>query len=107
MISVRRDDTVLVLTGRDKGRKGRVIRLFPEEGRALVEKINMVKRHSKPTQQLPQGGVVEKEAAIQLSNLQVVCSKCGKPTRVGVKVLAGGKKARLCKKCGEILDKEK
>jgi large subunit ribosomal protein L24 len=107
MKSVRRDDTVLVLTGRDRGKKGRVIRVFPEAGRALVEKINMVKRHSKPTQQLPQGGVVEKEATIHLSNLQVICNKCGKPTRVGVKALAGGKKARICKKCGEILDKEK
>lgn len=107
MRSVRRDDTVLVLTGKDKGKKGRVIRVFADEHRALVEKVNMVKRHSKPTQQLPQGGVVEKEAPIHLSNLMVVCGKCGKPTRVGVKTLAAGKKARLCRKCGEILDKEK
>jgi len=107
MMAVRREDMVLVLTGRDRGKKGRVIRVFPERERALVEKINMVKRHSKPTQQLPQGGVVEKEATIHLSNLMVVCSKCTKPTRVGVKVLANGKKARICRKCGEILDKEK
>ena len=107
MKNIRRDDTVLVLTGRDRGKKGRVIHVFPEAGRALVEKINMVKRHTKPTQQLPQGGVVEKEAAIHLSNLMVVCSKCSKPTRVGVKTIAEGKKTRLCRKCGEILDKEK
>ncbi len=107
MSSVKRDDTVMVITGRDKGKKGRVIRVYPDQGRALVEKINMVKRHSKPSQQLPQGGVVEKEASIHLSNLMVVCGKCSKPTRVGVKNLADGRKARLCRKCGEILDKEK
>jgi large subunit ribosomal protein L24 len=107
MSTIKRDDNVMVITGRDKGKKGRVIRVFPEADRALVEKINMVKRHSKPSQQLPQGGVVEKEAAIHLSNLMVVCNKCNKPTRVGVKNLAEGKKARICRKCGEILDKEK
>lgn len=107
MRNIHRDDTVLVLTGRDKGKKGRVIRVLTGSDRALVEKINMVKRHSRPTQQLPQGGVVEKEATIHLSNLMVVCGKCGKPTRVGVKSLVEGKKARVCRKCGEILDKEK
>ncbi len=104
---VHREDTVLVLTGKDRGKKGRVIRLFPKTERALVEKINMVKRHTRPSQQLPQGGIMEKEASVHLSNLQVVCSKCGKATRVAYKALAGGQKARTCKKCGEILDKEK
>ena len=104
---VHREDTVLVLTGKDRGKKGRVIRLFPKVEKALVEKINMVKRHTRPTQQLPQGGILEKEAPVHLSNLQVVCAKCGKATRVAHKALASGQKARVCKKCGEILDKEK
>lgn len=104
---VHREDTVLVLTGKDRGKKGRVIRLFPKADKVLVEKINLVKRHTRPTQQLPQGGIVEKEAPIHLSNLQVVCLKCGKPTRIAHKALADGRKARVCKKCGEILDKEK
>ncbi|HTC21220.1 MAG TPA: 50S ribosomal protein L24 [bacterium] len=104
---VHREDTVLILTGKDRGKKGRVIRLFPKVEKALVEKINMVKRHTRPTQQLPQGGILEKEAPVHLSNLQVVCGKCGKATRIAHKVLASGIKTRACKKCGEILDKEK
>jgi len=104
---LHREDTVLVLSGRDKGKKGRVIRLFPGREVALVEKVNMVKRHTRPNQQVPQGGIVEKEAPIHFSNLQVVCSKCGKATRVAKKTLADGRRARACKKCGEILDKEK
>jgi large subunit ribosomal protein L24 len=104
---VHREDTVLVLTGKDRGKKGRVIRVFPKEERVLVEKINMAKRHTRPTQQLPQGGIVEKELSLHVSNLQVVCPKCGKSTRVAHKRLANGQKNRICKKCGEIMDKEK
>ena len=104
---VHREDTVLVLTGKDKGKKGRVIRLFPKDDKALVEKINMVKRHTRPNQQMPQGGIVEKESPVHVSNLQVVCAKCGKATRIAHKLLASGQKTRVCKKCGEILDKEK
>jgi large subunit ribosomal protein L24 len=104
---VHREDTVLILTGKDRGKKGRVIRLFTKTEKALVEKINMVKRHTRPTQQMPQGGILEKEAPVAISNLQVVCGKCQKPTRVAHKVLANGQKVRACKKCGEILDKEK
>ena len=104
---VHREDTVLVLTGKDRGKKGRVIRLFPKAEKALVEKINMVKRHTRPNQQMPQGGIVEKESPIHVSNLQIVCSKCGKATRIAHKVLASCQKTRACKKCGEILDKEK
>ena len=104
---VHREDTVLILGGKDRGKKGRVIRLFPKVEKALVEKINMVKRHTRPTQQLPQGGILEKESPIHISNLQVVCGKCGKATRIAHKVLASGQKSRACKKCGEIMDKEK
>jgi large subunit ribosomal protein L24 len=104
---VHREDTVLILTGKDRGKKGRVIRLFPGVEKALVEKINMVKRHTRPNQQLPQGGIMEKESPIHISNLQVICGKCSKATRISHKTLTSGQKVRLCKKCGEILDKEK
>ena len=104
---VHRDDTVLVLTGKDRGKKGRVIHLFSNEEKALVEKINMVKKHTRPNQQLPQGGIIEKEAPVHISNLKVVCTKCGKATRVAYKILSSGQKVRVCKKCKEILDKEK
>jgi|SRR5579859_1124241 len=106
-MNIHREDTVVILTGRDRGKKGRVIRVFPENERALVEKINMVKRHTRPNQQLPQGGILEKESSVHLSNLKVVCPKCGKATRVSKKVLSSEQKVRICKKCGEILDKEK
>ena len=106
-MKVHREDTVLVLTGKDKGKKGRVIRVYPGKDKVLVEKINMVKRHTRPTQQLPQGGIVEKELPVHVSNVQVVCPKCGKSTRVADKILASGQKNRVCKKCGEIMDKEK
>ena len=104
---VHREDTVVILAGKDRGKKGRVIRLFTKTEKALVEKINMVKRHTRPNQELPQGGIVEKESPVHVSNLQVVCSKCGKATRIAHKALTGGQRARTCKKCGEILDKEK
>jgi large subunit ribosomal protein L24 len=104
---VHREDTVVVLAGKDRGKKGRVLKIINKTEKVLVEKINMVKRHTRPNQELPQGGIVEKEAAIHVSNLQVVCLKCGKATRVSHKILPSGKKTRVCKKCGEILDKEK
>ena len=104
---VHREDTVVVLAGKDRGKKGRVLKIINKTEKVLVEKINMVKRHTRPSQELPQGGIVEKEAAVHVSNLQVVCLKCGKATRVSHKILSSGKKTRVCKKCGEILDKEK
>ncbi len=104
---VHREDTVLVLAGKDRGKKGRVIKVLIKADKVLVEKVNMVKRHTRPNQELPQGGIVEKEAPIHVSNLQVICSKCGKPTRIAHKTLSSGQKSRSCKKCGEILDKEK
>jgi large subunit ribosomal protein L24 len=104
---VHREDNVVVLAGKDRGKRGRVIRVYPKNERVLVEKINLVKRHTRPNEKVPQGGIVEKELPIHISNLMVICGKCGKPTRVGTKRLTDGKKVRLCKKCGEILDKEK
>jgi large subunit ribosomal protein L24 len=101
---IRKGDRVQVLTGKDKGRQGEVIRVMPTEGRALVQGVNMVKRHEKPQGMGRPGGIQEKEAAIQLSNLALLDPKSGKPTRVGFKVLEDGKKVRVAKASGEVLD---
>ncbi|ACX52608.1 ribosomal protein L24 [Ammonifex degensii KC4] len=103
-VHVKKGDTVLVLTGKDAGKKGKVLRVIPEEQRVIVEKVNIVKRHMRPTRQFPQGGIIEKEAPIHASNVMLVCTKCGRPTRVGHRILPEGKKVRVCKKCGEPID---
>ncbi|GAA0381021.1 50S ribosomal protein L24 [Bacillus horti] len=101
---VKKDDTVMVITGKDKGKKGRVIASFPKDNRVLVEGINMVKKHAKPSQTNPQGGIVNQEAPIHVSNVMPIDPKTGNPTRVGYKVLDSGKKVRVGKS-GEQLDK--
>ena len=101
MLHIKKDDTVFVLSGNDKERKGRVLSIDPKKGRAIVEGINMVKKSTKPTAQHPQGGIIEKEAPIRLCKLAVVDPKTGKPTRVGFKVKDDGKKVRISKKSGE------
>ena len=101
---IRKGDRVQVLTGKDKGRQGEVIRVMPEEGRALVQGINLVKRHQKPQGMGRPGDIQEKEAGIHLSNLALLDPKSGKPTRVGFKVLEDGKKVRVAKASGEVLD---
>ncbi len=102
---IRKDDNVMVTTGREKGKTGRIIRVLPDRAMALVEKLNMVKKHQKPTAKYPQGGVIEKEAPIHVSNLMIICDKCKKGVRVGRKFLEDGKKVRYCKSCGEVLDR--
>lgn len=103
-LHVKKDDTVLVITGKDKGKKGRVIAAFPRENRVLIEGVNMIKKHSKPTQQNPQGGILNQEAPIHASNVMLLDPKSGQPTRVGYKVLDNGKKVRIAKKSGEVID---
>ncbi len=103
MAKIKRDDTVMVIAGKDKGRKGKVLRVFPAKSRVLVENVNVVKRHTRPSQ-ASQGGIVEKEAPIHISNVMLVCPKCGDPTRVGFSILENGSKQRLCKRCGEIIE---
>ncbi|HID36667.1 MAG TPA: 50S ribosomal protein L24 [Ghiorsea sp.] len=101
---IRSNDEVVVITGRDKGARGKVVRVLPEKGKVFVTKINMVKRHTKATQS-SSGGIVEREAALEISNVQYVCSKCDTGVRLGVKTLEDGRKVRTCRKCGEVLDK--
>ena len=104
--SVRKNDTVLVLAGKSKGRTGRVLRVFPGEGRAIVEGVNFVRKHTKANPQKNiKGGILERESPVDLSNLMPVCGECGKPTRVGHKILEDGKKVRTCRRCGGFLDK--
>lgn len=103
-LGIRSEDMVVVITGREKGKRAKVLKVL-DNGRALVEKLNLVKKHAKPTKANPQGGVVQKEASIHASNLMFYCPKCDKGVRLGAKILGDGKKVRVCKKCGEILDK--
>ncbi|HHW39839.1 MAG TPA: 50S ribosomal protein L24 [Syntrophomonadaceae bacterium] len=103
-VHVRKGDTVLVLTGKNAGKRGKVLQVFPSAQRVIVEGVNVVKRHSRPTRSLPQGGIIEKEAPIASSNVMLVCTKCNQPTRIAKK-LVDNKYYRACKKCGEIIDK--
>lgn len=104
-LHVKKDDLVMVIAGKDKGKSGKVLRVLPEKGRVLVENINVVKRHTRPSQANAEGGIIEKEAGIAISNIQLVCSACNKPARTGIRVLEDGSKSRFCKKCNEIVDK--
>ena len=104
-LHVKKDDTVMILAGKDKGKTGKVLRVLPEKQRVLVENLNIIKRHTRPTQANNEGGILEREASIDISNVQLVCSSCSKPARTGQRVLEDGSKVRFCKKCNEIVDK--
>jgi large subunit ribosomal protein L24 len=103
-MNIRKNDSVMVIAGRERGKTGKVLRVIPEKSRALVERMNLVKRHTRPRGAQQPGGIVEKEASIHISNLMVMCDKCNAPVRVGHKVLADGEKARVCRRCGEPID---
>ena len=105
-LNVKKGDTVLVLSGKDKGKQGKVIAAMPKKGKVVVEGVNKVKRHTKPNQKAPQGGIITKEAPLHASNVMLVCPACKKATRVGHKEV-NGKNVRVCKKCGEVLDAAK
>ena len=102
---VKKGDTVTVIAGKERGKRGKVLIVLPTRRRVIVEKVNMIKRHQRPTQKLRQGGIIEREGTLNLSNVMVVCGKCGQPARTGIRALAEGKKARVCKRCGEMIDK--
>ncbi|MCK5511816.1 MAG: 50S ribosomal protein L24 [Thermodesulfovibrionia bacterium] len=103
-IGIKKNDTVLVLSGEEKGKRGRVLSVNPKKARLLVEKLNMIKKHMKPSRKYSQGGIIDKEAPIQRSNVLLICPKCDKPTRIGHKILKSGVKVRLCRKCTEVMD---
>lgn len=103
---IRKNDNVLVITGKNRGARGRVLKIDPAKNRLVVEGVNIIKRHTKPNpQKNVKGGVVEREASIHASNVQLVCPECGKQTRVGRKVLGDGRKVRICRKCEGVVDK--
>jgi large subunit ribosomal protein L24 len=103
-LHVKKDDKVFVISGKDKGKTGRILEAYPRENRVLVEGVNMIKKHQKPNQENPQGGIISREAAIHVSNVMLIDPKSGKPTRVGYKTLENGKKVRIAKKSGEVID---
>ncbi len=105
-LHIRKNDQVVVMTGKDRGKRGKVLRVIPSRERAIVERINMIKRHTKPNPNMNiKGGVVEREASINVSNLMVVCSECDRPTRSRHKLLTDGRKVRTCHRCEGVMDK--
>ncbi|MBI1726198.1 MAG: 50S ribosomal protein L24 [Candidatus Rokubacteria bacterium] len=105
MAHVRKGDTVVVVAGKERGKRGKVLRVIPGKGRVLIERVNMIKKHQRPTQKQRQGGLIEREGPIHLSNVMLVDPQTDKPTRVGVRSLADGKKARVARRSGEFIDK--
>jgi len=103
-MQIKKNDNVLVTAGKEKGKRGRVIAVYPRENRVLIEKLNMIKRHTRPNQQLRQGGIVEKESPISAANVKLICSKCDKPTSIARKAQGDGTRVRVCKACDATLE---
>ncbi len=104
-IHVKRGDTVEVITGKYRGKRGKVLRVIPKHGRIIVEGVMVAKRHMKPTEKMPAGGIVEKEMPFVAGKAMLVCTRCGRAVRFGHRVLEDGAKVRVCRHCGEIIDK--
>ncbi len=104
-LHVKKNDMVKVMAGKEKGKTGKVLRVFPTKGRVVVESLNVVKRHTRPTQISPEGGIVEKEAAMSISNVMLICSSCSEASRTGIRALEDHSRVRYCKKCNEIVDR--
>ncbi len=103
---VRKNDNVVVITGRDRGKRGRVLQLVPGKNRLIVEGVNIVKRHTRPNpRQNVKGGIVEREAPLHASNVQIICPECGAQTRIGRRLLGDGRKVRICRKCDGVVDR--
>ena len=103
-MQIRKNDSVMVISGKERGKTGKVLRVNPKEDAVIIERINVVKRHTKPRGPQQAGGIIEKEASIPASNIMIMCDKCNAPVRVGQKLLADGNKVRICRRCGEALD---
>ncbi len=101
---LRKDDTVIVITGKERGKTGKILRVLAEKNRVVIERLNLVKRHTKPRGVQQQGGIVEKEASIQASNVQPLCVRCNKPARVGRRRLDDGRSVRVCRRCNDLLE---
>jgi large subunit ribosomal protein L24 len=103
-VHVKKEDNVIVLSGKDKGKQGKIITTIPKQGKVIVEGVNIITKHVKPRNQYQQGGLIKQEASIEASKVMLVCSKCNSPSRIKRMNLEDGSKARVCKKCGEIID---
>jgi large subunit ribosomal protein L24 len=103
-MKIRKEDNVLVISGKDKGKKGKVRFVYPREGRALIEGVNIIKTHSRAKAQVRQAGIIERESPVHLANLMLICTRCNKPVRVGFKTLDDGRKVRICRSCKEAID---
>lgn len=103
-IHVKKGDTVYVLSGKDRGKKGKVLSVFPSEGMVLVEGVNMSTKHKKPRNRYQQGGLIHQESPVNSAKVMLICEKCGNPTKIGRSILENGQKVRMCKKCNEIID---
>ena len=103
-MKIRKEDNVLVIAGKDKGKKGKVRFVYPDNNRALIEGVNMIKTHSRVSRQVKQAGLIEREAPIAISNVMLICTRCNKPARVGFKILEDGQKVRICRSCKEAID---
>lgn len=103
-MKIRVNDVALVTKGRDRGKRGRVARVIPKTGKAVVEGVNLVKRHQKPAGAFRAGGIIEKELPVPIANLKFYCEVCDSPVKLGFRALADGSKARICKKCGEVIE---
>jgi large subunit ribosomal protein L24 len=103
-VQIRKNDSVMVISGKERGKTGKVLRVLPRKDSVLIERVNLVKRHSRPRGPQQPGGIVEKEASIPVSNIMMMCDKCNAPVRIGHKMLTDGAKIRICRRCGEALD---
>ncbi len=103
-MKIRKNDNVLVIAGKDKGKKGKIRFAYPKNGRVLVEGVNFIKKHAKATGQVRQAGIIEREEPVNVSDVMLLCGKCDRPTRVGFRFLGDGKKVRTCHRCNEVID---
>ena len=103
-MKIRKNDTVLVIAGKDRGKKGKVRKALPREDKIIIEGLNMIKRHSRTKGQAKQAGIIELESPLHVSKVMIICSKCTKPARVGLRFLEDGKRVRFCRACSEVID---
>ena len=103
-MQIRKNDSVMVIAGKERGKTGKVLRVVPDKGALIIERMNLVKRHTRPRGPQQPGGIVEKEAPVHVSNVMIMCDKCNAPVRIGRKTLGDGKKIRICRRCGEALE---
>lgn len=103
-LDIKKNDMVLIVTGKEKGKKGRVLSVMPSKDELLIERVNIIKKHMKPSKKYTQGGIIEKESPLHRSNVMLICPRCSKPARIASMIFDDGKKSRVCKKCKETID---